>query len=300
MKMRTVMLMGLVALSTGGLHAEDAEYRKKLETWREAREKSLRAENGWLTLVGRFPLKAGVNTFGTGADNDVVFPPELKGVGPARLGAIEIDPASKDVIVRPATDVTFKIGDTTFNTPRPVSTSRPVWVRLERLSFQIIQRENQYFLRLADNEAETRKNFPGRIWYPPNEDLRVTATFRAYPAGKTIRVVNILDRASEQPSPGYAEFTINGTKYQLDAIDDDGGLFFVFRDATAGDTTYKPARFLSVEGKPTADATFVLDFNKAYNPPCAVSAYTTCPTSPKQNILPVRIEAGEKYRKPGQ
>jgi uncharacterized protein (DUF1684 family) len=101
---------------------------------------------------------------------------------------------------------------------------------------------------------------------------------------------------SKQPCPGYAEFKINGQTYKLDAIKEGNGLFFVFRDETAGDTTYKSGRFIDVEKQPADNDMFTLDFNRAYNPPCAFSGYTTCPLPPKQNVMNIRIEAGEKYR----
>jgi len=108
--------------------------------------------------------------------------------------------------------------------------------------------------------------------------------------------VNVIDEVSDEPSPGYVEFTLHGRKQHLDVVGtDDDGLFIVFRDATAGKTTYPPGRFLFVEGKPKPGETFFLDLNRAYNPPCAFSEFTTCPLPPKQNILKTAVEAGEKY-----
>jgi uncharacterized protein len=151
---------------------------------------------------------------------------------------------------------------------------------------------------LADNKSAVRANFKGRIWYAPDARYRVKATYVPYPAGKMISIVNVIDEVSDEPSPGYVEFKLAGKTWKLDAVGDGEGLFFVMRDKTAGDTTYRPARFLHVEKKPAPNQPFWLDFNRSYNPPCAFSEFTTCPLPPKQNILPVRIEAGEKYRKP--
>lgn len=287
------------ALGTGlPLAAVDPDYVRELQEWRETQEKNLRADNGWLTLAGRFPLKAGANTFGTGKDNDVVFPPELKGVGPERLGTIAVDPGAKQVRLKPAAGITMVAGDKEFTGERAfrTDTEKRDWVGLGRFRMHVIVRGDRYVLRLADNESAVRKTFAGRVWYPPDERLRVTATFRAYPPGKTIRIVNVLNDASDQSCPGYAEFALNGETQKLDAIAEGEGLFFVFRDATAGDTTYRASRFLTVEKKPKADEPFTLDFNKAYNPPCAFSEFTTCPLPPKQNVLKVRVDAGEKYR----
>jgi uncharacterized protein (DUF1684 family) len=277
--------------------AYESDYQQELRAWRDLREKKLRADNGWLALAGRFPLQPGANTIGTGKVNDVVFPPELKGTGPDRLGVIEVDADAKRVSLRLAVGVEFVAGDKPFVGERSFATDKPDWVGLGRMRFHIIVRDGRYFLRLADNESAVRKHFPGCVWYAADERFKVDAKFVPHPAGKTIRMMNVLDQTSEEPCPGYAEFQLNGETYKLDALAEDGGLFFVFRDATAGDTTYPPGRFLTIEKRPKDGATFTLDFNKAYNPPCAVSAFTTCPVAPKQNVLKVRIEAGEKFSK---
>ncbi len=279
------------------LFAADSADEKELQAWRDNREKKLRAENGWLTLAGRFTLKTGPNTFGTGKDNDIVFLAELKGTGPERLGTVQVDAETKQVKLQLADGVKMLAGDKEFTGDRVFSTEKPDWVGLGRLRFHIIVRDGKFVLRLADNESAVRKNFPGCKWYPADEPYKVEATFVPYASGKTIKVVNVLDQLSQQPCPGYAEFKLKGVKLRLDAIAEDDGLFFVFTDKTAGDTTYGSARFITVEKKPKDNETFTLDFNKAYNPPCAISDFTTCPTAPKQNILPIGVEAGEKYTK---
>ena len=276
--------------------ADDSAYHNELQEWRDAREKRLRSDNGWLTLAGRFPLKSGANTFGTAKDNDVVFPPELKGVGPDRLGTLQVDAEAKKVTLQLAAGVTMQSGNKPFTGERVFRTDQRDWVGLGRFRMHIIVREGRYILRLADNESAVRKNFKGCVWYPADEKYKVEATFVPYPANKTIRIVNVIDEVSNEPCPGFAEFKLNGEPYKLDAIAEDEGLFFVFRDATAGKTTYGSARFLTIEKKPKDNATFTLDFNKAYNPPCSFSDFTTCPVAPKQNILKVPVEAGEKYR----
>jgi uncharacterized protein (DUF1684 family) len=275
----------------------DTAYEKELQTWRDDREKKLIADNGWLTLAGRYPLKSGDNSFGTGKENDVVFPPELKGTGPDRLGILQVDDEGKRVKLRLAEGVTMVAGEKAFTGDRVFDTEKPDWVGLGRLRMHIIIRDGKYVLRLADNESESRKHFRGCKWYPADERFRVVATFVPYQSGKTIPIVNILEQASREPCPGYAEFKLNGETYRLDAIAEDNGLFFVFRDKTAGDTTYGSARFITVEKKPKENSSFTLDFNKAYNPPCAFSNFTTCPIAPKQNVLPIRVEAGERYIK---
>ncbi len=278
-------------------NADAPRYADEIQKWRATREERLRAENGWLTLVGRYPLKDGANTIGTGKGNDVVFPAALKGTGPERLGTVHVDRTAKTVTLKLADGVSMVSGGKSFTGERVLgtSTTKRDWVALERLSMHTIERDSKYVLRLADNEAPVRKNFPGCKWYAPDESFRVRAKFVPYQEEKSLTIVNIIDEVSKQPCPGYAEFTLKDRTYRLDAIKEGEGLFFVFSDETAGDTTYKPGRFLDIEKQPAANETFTLDFNKAYNPPCAFSAHTTCPLPPKQNVLSARIEAGEKY-----
>jgi uncharacterized protein len=275
------------------------EYVADIEAWREKVETSLRRDNGWLTLAGRFIMKPGINTFGTGKNNDIVLPPELKGTGPETIGALVVDKDALKVTLKLADGVSMTSDGTPFTGERTMKTSsdKRDWVSLQRMSMHIIERNGTFVLRLADNESLVRKNFPGRLWYEPKNAFMVDAKFVAYPPGRTLSIVNVIDEVSEEPSPGYVEFKLNGKTHKMDVIGEDEGLFFVFRDGTSGDTTYRPSRFLFVDKKPAPNTTFKLDFNKAYNPPCAFSEFTTCPLPPKQNIMQTRIEAGEKYRK---
>ena len=300
-------ILAALMVSTAGIGAviagapDQAAYVDSVQQWRDKVEQGLRRDNGWLTLAGRFQMKPGANTFGTGKDNDLVFPPELKGTGPERLGTLIVDPSGKKVTLKLADGVSMTSEGKPFSGERVMgsSTDKRDWVSLDRISMHIIEREGRYILRLADNQSLVRKNFQGRVWYAVNEKFRVDAKFVAYPPGRKISIVNVIDEVSDEPCPGYVEFKLKGVKYKMDVVgDDDDGLFFVMRDGTAGKTTYRPSRFLYVEKKPRPNETFTLDFNRAYNPPCAFSEFTTCPLPPEQNILKTRIEAGEKYRKP--
>jgi len=287
------------AKKTNAIQELDLDVLGELEAWRDRAGQSLKRDNGWLTLAGRFVMKPGANTFGTGADNDIVFPAALNGVGPERLGVINVDEAAKSVTLTMADGAVWTADGKPIASPRllDTSTDKRDWVALDNIAMHVIARDGKYILRLADNKSAVRANFNGRKWYPPAAKFRVVAKYMPYPPGKTIAIVNVLDEVSDEPSPGYVEFKLNGVKYKLDAVGDGEGLFFVMRDKTSGDTTYRPSRFLAVEKKPELNKPFWLDFNRAYNPPCAFSEFTTCPLPPKQNILRVRIDAGEKYPK---
>jgi uncharacterized protein (DUF1684 family) len=269
----------------------DPAYKKAEEDWRKRVEQNLRRDNGWLTLAGRYVLKPGENTFGTAETNDIVFP---KGVGTAGIGSVFVEPGK--VTVKLVEGLKMMNNGIEF-TEREMGTrtDNRDWVQIGRASFHVIERDGRYILRLADKESEVRKNFGGRVWYDVDDRYRVTAKFVAYDPPRRISIVNVLDEVSDEPAPGYVEFEIDGRKYRLDAVGDDDGLLFVFRDDTAGKTTYPPGRFLYVEKTPKPGVPFMLDLNRAYNPPCAFSEFTTCPLPPKQNILKVPINAGEKF-----
>ena len=285
------LFLALAACAATVALAGDPAYVQSVEAWRARAEASLRKDNGWLTLAGRYVLKRGVNTFGTGKDNDVVFPP---GLGPARMGTISVEPRRVFVKLAPGLtmsqegiDMTDKVMNTDFG--------ERDWVSLGRASFYVLEHEGSYVLRLADNESQVRKRFGGRVWYPVDERFRVEARFVPYDPRHKVAIVNVIDEVSQEDVPGYVEFRLGAQAYRLDALDEDDGLFLVFRDTTAGKSTYPPGRFLFIDRKPAPGARVVLDFNRAYNPPCAFSEFTTCPLPPKQNILKVAIPAGEKY-----
>jgi uncharacterized protein len=289
--MKITAIIAALAIAAPAFGAEDP-WQKTVEEWRARAEKSLRADNGWLTLAGRYVMKPGTNTFGTGEANDIVLP---KGLGPERMGTITVDPGKVSVKLDPGITM-MKDGVPFSERVMGTDAEKRDWVSAGRMAFHIIARGDRYILRLADNESTVRSNFQARVWYDVKEPFRVPAKFVPYAKGRKITIVNVLDEASEEESPGYVEFTLAGKKIRLDAVgDDDDGLFFVFRDRTAGETTYRPGRFLYIEKKPEPGKTFLLDLNRAYNPPCAFSEFTTCPLPPEQNILKVRIEAGEKY-----
>ena len=281
---------GLLLAATP-LPAADADYPKTVQEWRERADRGLRRDNGWLTLAGRYVMKPGVSTFGTGKDNDIVFP---EGLGPARMGTIAVEPGRVFVQLEPGLTMT-KDGVAMTGKVMGTGLENRDWVAMGRAAFHVIEREGRHVLRLADNESEVRKRFGGRVWYDVKEPYRVKAKYVPYSPPRKIAIVNVLDEVSDEVAPGYVEFRLNGRTHRLDAVGDDKGLFFVFRDATAGHTTYAPGRFLYVEEKPRPGETFLLDLNRAYNPPCAFSEFTTCPLPPKQNVLKVKVEAGEKY-----
>jgi uncharacterized protein len=176
-------------------------------------------------------------------------------------------------------------------------TGEPTDLALGDLTLFVIERGGKIAIRLKDKNSRMRKEFTGLKWYPVKPEYRITASWTGYQPPKQIPVPNILGQTDNLPCPGYVTFKLGGQTVKLEPVlesPDDKELFFIFRDGTSGDATYPSGRFLyadfPVEGK------VVLDFNRAYNPPCAFTAYATCPLPPPGNRMKVKIEAGEmKY-----
>jgi uncharacterized protein len=166
-------------------------------------------------------------------------------------------------------------------------------VHVGRLNMQVILRGGKFGVRLRDPESEGRRRFHGIESYPAAESWRLTARFVSEP--RKIPILNVLGQTEDSDCPGYAAFQIHGREYRMYPILEEPGakeLFYIFRDLTSGKETYGAGRFL-YSALPE-NGHVVLDFNKAYNPPCAFTPYATCPLPPRENRLNVRVEAGEK------
>ncbi len=271
--------------------AQEAGYRSDVERWRTQREDRLKADGGWLTVTGLFWLKDGVNSFGSAPANDIVLPAGV----PGRAGVFELRQGKVTVRLQPS--VTAAVGGEPF-VSREMKTDRdgsPDVLTIARVSMHVIQRGQRFGVRLKDMDAAARRQFTGLSWFPVDESYRVTARFVPYAPPRPLSVPNILGEIEEMRSPGYALFTLEGKEVRLEPVLESPGaqeLFFIFRDTTAGKETYPAGRFLY--SSLPRDGSVVLDFNKAYNPPCAFTRFATCPLPPRSNKLDIRIAAGEK------
>ena len=269
--------MTAALLLAGALLAVGPDYRGEIERWRAKREAELRAEDGWLALVGLHWLKPGENSFGSAPDNAIVLPPSA----PARAGRLEH---------RDGKTVAFLAS----GGERPLGEKDVL--RLATLSMFVIRRGDRYALRVRDTESPTRRAFKGLRWFPVDPAQRVEARFVPHASDTRVAIPNVLGGLTWMKSPGRVVFELRGKQLSLEPVlesDDAAELFFIFKDDTARNGTYGAGRFL-YSARPK-DGTLVLDFNKAISPPCAFTQYATCPLPPKQNVLPVRIEAGERF-----
>jgi uncharacterized protein (DUF1684 family) len=288
---RWVMTITLTAAALGA-PAADSVYHAKIGKWRQQREARLKTDDGWLAVAGLFWLDEGMNRFGSGPRNSIALP---AGAAPPLAGAFELRQGKVSVRVEPGVTLTAAGKPVTAMDLRSDEPGPPDVLRLGRLSLLVIARGGRYGIRMKDPESETRRTFAGLRWFPVRDDMRVDARFVMWPSPRTIPIPNVLGQVNDLPSPGYAEFALAGRTMRLEPVIEEPGaqeLFFIFRDLTAGKETYPSGRFLYAPMP--KDGKVVLDFNKAYSPPCAFTAYATCPLPPPQNRLPVRIEAGEK------
>ena len=270
--------------------AADEGYAAELQAWRREREAGLKADGGWLTVAGLFWLKEGQNAFGSASTNDIVLPASA----PPRAGHFEVKGAQIAVRLEPGVSAQVE-GRAEAEGPLHADTSGTAEVvTLGPLRMHVIERGGRLAIRLKDLNAESRRAFTGLHWFPVDERYRITARFVANRELTPLAVPNVLGQVEKMPSPGYAVFEMDGREHRLTGVlesPEATELFFIFRDETTGKETYPAGRFVH-SGLPK-NGQLVLDFNKAYNPPCAFTAYATCPLPPKENWLGRRIEAGE-------
>jgi uncharacterized protein len=270
--------------------ADDARYRAQVEQWRAERVRDLKRENGWLSLVGLFTLHPGESTVGSGKDNRIQFPqPAPTYLGKLKLANNQVTfrPAGQDVRVNgqpltAAAEIPLKIQDNADQ------------VQFGSMVFFLIERGNTIYIRLTDNNSRLRTHFHGIDHFPLDRRYRFVADFIPGKPGETIAIPNVLGQTSHDQIYGRATFSLGGKQYTLTGTGEAGKeVDFVFYDQTGVKETYGAGRFLESDGPPV-NGKLVIDFNKAYNPPCAFTPYATCPIAPKQNRLGVRIPAGEK------
>ena len=263
-----------LALLAGAALFAAAAYQAEIDAWRRAREAELRKDGSWLTVAGLFWLRDGPNRFGKDPSNDIVLPD-----GPARAGVFELRNGRVTVTMDAHT--------------RQLAPDSADMATVGRLSLFVIHRGPKYGIRLKDPASQSRRDFHGLDYFPAREEYHVTARFVAEP--RKIPIANVLGQTEPMASPGYVVFRLHGQELRLYPVFEEPNprsLFLIFRDQTSGRETYGAGRFLDADLP--RDNQVVVDFNKAYNPPCAFTPYATCPLPPQENRLPVRIEAGEK------
>jgi hypothetical protein len=283
----------VILLPLAGL-GEDDSYRKSIDAWRLERETNLKKDGSWLTVAGLYWLRPGENTVGTDAENDFVLP---ESTAPAFVGSFLFEEGRTTFRARAGVSVVQKGKEEHPLTSAVLDPGEKNAIVLGKLSMWVHASGPRLAIRLRDLESPIRKEFTGLEWFPVDPAFRVAGKFTPYPEPKRVEILNMLGDIELYKSPGVVEFELSGQAIRMEPVlNSEGNLWFIFKDATSGKETYPAARFLYADLP--KDGNVVVDFNKAYNPPCAFNPYTTCPMPPKENRLKVRIEAGEKnYKK---
>ena len=292
-----------LVLAAGVLVLADVptDWKTSLLAWRTHREQRLSAPDGWLTLVGLAWLKPGANTIGSAPDNRI----RLSAAAPAHLGVIEVN--GNDIrLAAPAGG--FPAGVQLDDSPAQAAkladdeAKKPSKLTVGTLTILLLHRGDRYALRIKDSQAPTRLNFHGLHWYNPDPRYRVEARWIPFVPVKKIPIPSIIGVTDQMPAPGLAEFTLDGKTLQLEPVleePDAKQLFFIMRDATSRTTSYGAARFLYTDFPDHGldqPGHLLLDFNRLQNPPCAYTAFATCPLPPEQNRLSIALPVGEaKY-----
>ncbi len=289
------ILLGIVSAGCERAEPELAldpgDYRASIEQWKTERVERLKSPTGYLNLAGLFWLRQGQNSFGAAAGNDIVFPSNAAPtIGTMTLENDRVELAVADgVQVRHGDELVEEIQLADDHSEDPVTLTHG------SLAWTIIRRSDKFAVRLRDFENPAITGFEGIDYYPIDESMRVVAALTPYKEPRQITVDTVIEGLDYEPmSPGTLQFVIDGVELELEAYDAGDEFFLIFADNTSGRETYGAGRFLYAD-KPGKNGTTVLDFNRAYNPPCAFNEFATCPVASSRNRLRVAILAGEKF-----
>ena len=280
------------------MEATVSDFAREEQVWRDTRRSDLLAPEGWTSLVGLHWLDPGAHYVGSNADNGIQL-----SMGPGHLGMIEIEGARVRLVPDKAAHLTLdgKPLETAVTLRADTDPLGPSVIGFDggKGHAMVIVRNDRHALRVKHVEAPTRVNFTGIDYWPADPDWKIKGRFIAHPQGRTIEVANIIGGMDAMANPGVVEFQQGGRTHRIEALDEgEGVLFLVFADRTNGHGSYGAGRFLDAP-MPDANGNVTLDFNQARNPPCAFTAFATCPLPPPENRLDLAITAGEKaYHKP--
>jgi hypothetical protein len=271
----------------------DEQYVQSILKWREEVDANLRRENGWLALAGLYWLRRGTNLIGSHANADILLPRRA----PDRLGTFEFD--GEQVTLTVEGDTHVEVNGTPAKQVQLDADLEdvPSFVTFGDIRMVVLRRAKGVGIRVWDNAREERRSFPSRQWYPVKEEFRVPATYTRFEIPRIVKMPDILGAILDEPMQGSVTFVFQGKKHEL-LVEElpDCRLFIQFMDRTNGNPTYPSGRYHYTEAQD--EGRVLIDFNKAYSPPCAFTEYATCTFPPQENHLDAAIEAGEIY--PGQ
>lgn len=285
------IFVGLLGCQQKKSQFNEDKYIVSMQEWKQNRLERLKSENGWLNLVGLYWLKEGQNPFGSNEANNIVFPKNA----PEFIGTIILYKGHLSSQINKDVDVFINdslIKEHSINTDMDNNTTM---FRTGSLRWYIIKRGDRFGIRLRDVESPLVEKLTEIPSFPIDSKWRIEAKYEKFETPKEIAIPNVLGDIEYEKCFGLLKFKIDEKEYEVMPLGngDKESLFVIFADETSAEETYGAGRFLSVE-KPDENGKTFIDFNKATNPPCAFTEFATCPLPPKENILSVKILAGEK------
>ena len=269
-----------------------SDYLNNIETWHQQRLDTLTQPDGFLTLVGLPWLKQGENKIGSLSSNDAVFPKGL----PEVIGTIDV--GEEKIVLTVEIGVEVKVENTAVSKTQlftDADPNGPTIVQMGSVNWFVIKRGDALGIRIRDNQSPRRLEFQGIERFPVDPVWQVEGHFEPWSAPKTVPIPTILGTPEDMISPGVIHLTFPEKPVTLTALKSrvPNQFFLVIADETSGKESYGGGRFLMSEAL-GENGRVIVDFNKAYNPPCAFSPYATCPRPPAENRISVAIPAGEK------
>ncbi len=262
---------------------------EEYEPWKSGRINYLKGHEGWLNLAGLFWLEEGKNTIGSSPENSIRFPESA----PSFLGTFVLEDSIVSFESNPEVEIFSNNKKVEKITMAPDVSMHPTTLSWDSLEWFIIKRSEKFGVRLRDFNRKEIQELDSIPCFPPDPKWKVKASLTIPLKKLSLMLPNVLGQATEQNVPGILEFVIDGKSLQLYPLGTKDDLWVIFGDETSGDQTYGGGRFLKI-APPDNNGNYMLDFNKAYNPPCAFTEFATCPLPPKENVLKVAIMAGEK------
>ncbi len=264
-------------------------YQKEIARWQEKRIERLKSKNGWLNLAGLFWLVEGVNAIGSDSSNSFVFPAKA----PSHIGEYILENKQIRFIPKPGVEVLLD-GETFEQTEiQTDKTRKPTLLETGSFAWFIIERGDQFGIRLRDYEHPAIADFHEIESFPADQAWKIEARFEEFEEPRELLIPTVIGTVEKNMCPGTLLFKVNGVQQEFYPVEASKRLFVIFADETSGLETYGGGRFLYLQ-KPDKQGLVAIDFNKAFNPPCAFTNFATCPLPPRENFLTVRIEAGEK------
>lgn len=279
----------IIIISFLGCSSPNLEYEESIQEWHQSRINFLKSEEGFINLAGLFWLNEGTNTFGSDSSNLINLTPESA----PHMGSFLL---KESLVYLISTSEIIVDGIIVSDTTLVFENGNAKNMEYKSLFWFVIKRGGRFGIRLRNFESDLLRSFDSIDHFKTDKDWRLEAVWKPYDVPIEIPFSNVLGMSIDYSVSGAFYFTIDGNEYKLEPLGAPGeyGYFVMFYDKTSAHSTYGSGRYLYVDVPDKSGKTYV-DFNKAFNPPCAFTEFATCLFPHKENRLPIFVKAGEKF-----